>query len=317
MTWRYTMSLLSVEAFGRARDYICQHARSLEQARFSYAFEGGSTEAVLDALAPYQNDDGGFGHGLEPDLRLPDSSVLVTTVGLQILREVHTAADHPLVEGAMRYLLAAYDAENQVWPIIPPTADEAPHAPWWDYSDDLAAGWGGFQANPRAEIVGYLFDYGTWVPDALRDEVLQAQLHHLDACTGKMEMHDLMCYVSLAESESLPPKLRSEVVSKLKPVVDRTVVKDPGKWGSYGLTPLGAVHSPGSAFAEGLVGPIDQNLDYVIEQQAPSGAWEPNWTWGGRYPETWVQAKTDWSGVLTFSTLRTLRDFDRLAATAT
>ena len=34
----------------------------------------------------FQNDDGGFGHGLEPDLRLAGSSVIVTTVALQHLR---------------------------------------------------------------------------------------------------------------------------------------------------------------------------------------------------------------------------------------
>lgn len=45
------------------------HARLLDRRRFALLFADGSAEAVLDALSAYRNPDGGFGYGLEPDLR--------------------------------------------------------------------------------------------------------------------------------------------------------------------------------------------------------------------------------------------------------
>lgn len=53
--------------FEKARSFIYHNARPLDIARWQYHFEGGSNEAVLTALAAYQNEDGGFGHALEAD----------------------------------------------------------------------------------------------------------------------------------------------------------------------------------------------------------------------------------------------------------
>jgi hypothetical protein len=69
------------DAYTRARAFLRRNARPLDFARFQYHFENGSQEAVLTALAAYQNPDGGFGHALEPDAWNPNSSPMQT--GLQ------------------------------------------------------------------------------------------------------------------------------------------------------------------------------------------------------------------------------------------
>jgi hypothetical protein len=306
------MKTLSQEAQARARAFIYEHARPLEQAIFAYEFEGGSVAAVLQELAESRNSDGGFGHALEPDIRLPDSSVIATTVGLQVLRRFDAGADHPLVVGAMRYLMATYDADRKVWPIIPPKVDDAPHAPWWNWSEDLAEGWGGFLVNPRAEIVGYLHDYAELAPESLREELTAAVVNYLDDHADRIGMFDVLCYVRLAESDGLPPDVKEALIAGLDPVVDQLVVKDPDQWENYVLTPLEVVEGPASPFADLLADILPANLDFEIEHQAESGAWEPKWTWGGLHPEAWAQAKKDWSGVLTVRALTTLRNFGRL-----
>ena len=58
--------------FDRAEKFIYNNARLLERQLFAYHFKGGSREQVLTALRAYQNEDGGFGHALEPDIRCPD-----------------------------------------------------------------------------------------------------------------------------------------------------------------------------------------------------------------------------------------------------
>ena len=67
---------LSTDAQASARAFIVAHARPLERAWYAYQFESGPAEAVLDTLAAFQNADGGFGHGLEPDVQLPNSSAI-------------------------------------------------------------------------------------------------------------------------------------------------------------------------------------------------------------------------------------------------
>ena len=61
-------------AYHRARRFVYKNARPLELAKWQYHFENGSREAVLETLACYQNTDGGFGYGLEPDYWNPHSS---------------------------------------------------------------------------------------------------------------------------------------------------------------------------------------------------------------------------------------------------
>ena len=303
---------LTREEQDKARAVIYERARPLEQRRFAYHFEGGAAEDVLAELVKYQNADGGFGHALEPDLRLPDSSVLATTVGLQILQELGAPADHPLVQGAIRYLLDAYDAESEAWPIIPSNANWAPHAPWWLHDENLSERWRGFLANPRAEIVGYLWDYAALVPDDLCERLTAAVLSHLSTRPDVFTDSDLVCYRRLAETRTLPDGARTEIVEKLKPIIDRLVVREPATWEQYVLKPLDVATSPDSPFAEMLAAEIEANLDYEIEQQDEDGSWAPNWTWGDNYPEVWPEAEREWRGVLAVKTLKLLRSFGRL-----
>ena len=58
------------------------------QGRWKYLFEGGSREDVLTSLAAYQNEDGGFGHALEPDCWNPDSSPIQTWVAAEIIQKI-------------------------------------------------------------------------------------------------------------------------------------------------------------------------------------------------------------------------------------
>ncbi len=77
---------LTTTQWENAAVFMQTMARPLEQTLFDYHFSNGSVATVLGQLAKFQNEDGGFGHGLEPDMQAADSSVLATTVALQRLR---------------------------------------------------------------------------------------------------------------------------------------------------------------------------------------------------------------------------------------
>ena len=59
-----------------AHTFIREHARPVEKAVHAVLFANGDPAAVVESLVPYRNDDGGFGHGLEPDRLVPDSQAL-------------------------------------------------------------------------------------------------------------------------------------------------------------------------------------------------------------------------------------------------
>ena len=90
---------LTNQTYLKARSFIYRNARPLDIARWQYHFEGGSKDAVLTALSSYQNEDGGFGHALEPDAWNPNSSPIQTWVAMEILREIgFTDKTHPIIQ---------------------------------------------------------------------------------------------------------------------------------------------------------------------------------------------------------------------------
>lgn len=305
------MKTLSRASFQNAISFVREKGRDLDRALLAYHFEDGTADDVLTALAAYQNDDGGFGHGLEPDLRTPASSVIATTVAFQNFRSLGIPADQPLVRKGITYLLEAFDASRQVWPIIPPEVEDAPHAPWWDYAAS-EAGFGGFLSNPRVEIVGYLHDYSASVPADLLESVTTAVFTHLDSLPDEMEMHDLICFVGLAETTALPQIQRDRIWEKIAKAAEHSIAREPEQLTGYVLKPLYVVSSSQAPLAERFAAEVAMNLDFEIEQQGEDGAWSPNFSWGDQHPEAWEIAKREWQARITLKNLRVLRDFGRI-----
>jgi hypothetical protein len=309
------MRRLDREAFGRARHFLVTRARPLERALFAHRFEGGSVETVLDELACFQNGDGGFGRALEPDLRTPSSSNLATAIGLRMLKELDCPADHPMVRGAVAYLLEAYDARARVWPVAPPDTNSFPHAPWWhDEEGSRARLFDGFQIIPRALIVGLLHHFSMHVPAGWLDEVTEETVRYVETVEvlGEGGGSDLEYTIELAESRNLPQPYAERLKARIREAIPAVVVRDPEMWGSYCITPLRAVPSPKAFGAELIPDELQSFLDYQIAQQTPEGTWDPVWSWGEIYPEDWAQARLEWRGHLTLETLTQLDAFGRL-----
>jgi hypothetical protein len=306
---------LSLDGFARARQFLETHGRAVECALFAYAFGDGSMLDVVQALSEFQNADGGFGHGLEPDVRTPSSSALATSIGLGILRELRVPADSPQVANAVGYLVNTLDPQERVWPIISADAQEHPHSPWWhDEDGSVKQGFGGFAVNPRAELVGQLWTYAQavpvdWLADLTERTVAAIESRELDA-------HELMCEVKLVETEALPERYKARLSARLAGRAQQLVARNPEEWKEYNPQPLWFVFSSRSLLADTFASQIAANLDFLIEQQTESGSWEPNWSWGPFYPEAWLQAKADASSMLTLKALRQLQAFRRIEGMA-
>ncbi|MCH7906659.1 MAG: hypothetical protein IIB26_04435 [Chloroflexi bacterium] len=302
---------LSDDAQRRASNFVKLLARPLERALYEHEFESGPEQAVLDALAEYQNDDGGFGHGIEPDFWMPDSSPLATTVALQHISALSLTPDHPLASGAIAYLIDSYDSERSGWPKVSWEVEDAPHAPWWNYSPRLdgpfdAAGWG----NPSAEIVGYLHEYRSIVPNDFLDKVTALARENLLLQQDPPEIHVLLCFIRL--QERLDGDGKGALAERLLAAAPAVVTTDPASWGSYHAPPTWLAPRPESLLANDLAPAVQAYLDHLIETQGDDGSWGPFWAWGEQYAHAWEVARRQWAGHLTLNNLRVLNAYDRL-----
>ena len=67
------MKSRTTDAFERACEFMLRVGRPLEQDQFKYIFGEETVDEVLTEMSKLQNDDGGFGHGMEPDIKMPNS----------------------------------------------------------------------------------------------------------------------------------------------------------------------------------------------------------------------------------------------------
>jgi hypothetical protein len=298
-------SRLPASARQRAVDFILTNGTRLLTARYQYHFEDGDPVRVMAALADYQNADGGFGNGLEADLRTRNSSVIATTVALQIVNEIGNPAS-PLVDNALRYLADHYDGSN--WPLINADCNDAPHAPWWTFDPDAPAP-AGFSANPTAEVLSYLITFNA-MAESIREDILDRALSHI--ANHPLEMHELLCYLRLCENPQLPPAVRCSLMPQLIEQARQLVKVEPSDWEEYGLAPIDVVPGPNSPLAELFRESLVRNLDHRIAVQHEDGSWSPAWSWGNAFPEAWREAEREIKAALTLAFLLQLAQFDRL-----
>jgi hypothetical protein len=304
------MHLYTKQSFIHAHEYLDSQARPIEKTIFNYDFANGKVEEVVEALATFRNSDGGFGHGLEPDIRIPDSSALATTLALGILKQINAPPSHPLIQGAIEYLRATLDETTFTWRLIPLSTNNAPHAPWMhDEDSSLRKSFSDFLINPRAEIVALLYHFGD---DKLAQWLNMVALKTTEAIMSQsLDMHELVCATTFIETRAVPAAYRKRAFSKVSEIAKTISGTSPSDWQGYTPQPLLYAPTPESPLAKTLSESIPANLDFLIQQQTDSGTWEPTWNWGTGDP-AWNDAKREWIGFLTLKNLRILRAWGRL-----
>ncbi|MFL6075004.1 MAG: hypothetical protein ACJ73S_16520 [Mycobacteriales bacterium] len=129
----------------RAERFVWLTGRVLEQRRFAYLFGDGTAAAVLAALRPYRNPDGGYGWALEPDGRGPTSQPVHADFALRVLDEVG-AVDADFCAG-----LVPFTTADGGLPIVHPAIAPYPRPPWWAIPERVEG-----SLIPTAGIAGLL-----------------------------------------------------------------------------------------------------------------------------------------------------------------
>ncbi|ASC71834.1 hypothetical protein XM38_027880 [Halomicronema hongdechloris C2206] len=127
------MTSLTQQQLTSARGLIFCQGRLLERQLYRYVFEEGERQACLKALLAYQNPDGGFGNGLEPDLLCPGSSAIGAETALFILDLLDY--QEPQIILPLLDWLAANQDETGGMRHPPQGFEQYPHQPWWEGDD--------------------------------------------------------------------------------------------------------------------------------------------------------------------------------------
>lgn len=131
------MKKLSFKKYQEIRAWVYRTARPIDLFLWEYYFENGSKEAFLKVFSFYQNEDGGFAYGLEPDCWNPNSSPYMTNWwNASSLEDILTDAKHPIILGILKYLESGAYLSGDEWSWSIPSNNDYPHAPWLAYSSE-------------------------------------------------------------------------------------------------------------------------------------------------------------------------------------
>ncbi|MFI5824509.1 hypothetical protein ACIA8I_36315 [Streptomyces rishiriensis] len=291
----------------RAEHFVWLTARVLEQRIFAHDFLHGGADPVETALDAYRNEDGGYGHALEPDLRGPVSQPLHTARALAVLDSIGRLSGRR-VERVCGYLTSVSTGDGAL-PAIHPSQRGYPAAPFIPIVDDPPS-----DLLSTGPVVGLLH----------RNEVWHAWLFRAtDFCWQAVDSlersHPYEVEAAVAFLDSAPDRARAQAAAdRLGRLVrdHRLVALDPDRLDAYPVAPgyaPGEHHFPydfartpqSLARAWFTDEEMTRSLDHLAETQEKDGGWPIHWRrWA---PGTALEARP----MVTIEALRTLRAYGR------
>lgn len=286
-----------------AKQFILSNARPVDLAVYKYFFENGSRESVVDELTKYQNDDGGFGHGLEPDYLNPGSSPIATNDAIITLYRVGALEpDSRIVKETARYLQsgASFDENENRWLFAIESNADYPHAIWWKKEGNGISGF-----NPSVSLAAFVICYGS--RSAVYDEIVRDALAYLEA-NERLGGDDLKCYLlayELLKSNGIDDAVNLDGFKALLSArVSAAICRDTDKYGvEYVPMPSDFFTGAYNEFTTPETRPLIEAERRVLGRlQNRDGGFQIYWHWQTPYAE-FEKCKSLWRPRLTIDRL--------------
>lgn len=282
-------------------------ARPLEMMRVRYIISEGTQEEVIDELIKFQNDDGGFGHGLEPDFINPHSSATQTWVACNILKEINIDPFHPVVIKLIDYLAHTFDATITRWHAIDLRNHLYPHAPWWEKEGDLSS------MNPSASLAGFIIKYGNPMLSiyAKAKKVVDEALDMIIDFKKEIERHELKCLIEMLDDiggfylkDPKYVKAKNQMILRM----DDTIEKDEHQWFSaYVAKPSSLIKTHPSFGSEVFFDLLVSEIEHALNHQNDEHLWDITWQWSS-YKEAFEKAQKDWQSIIAYDYIKLIKD---------
>lgn len=278
-----------------ARVFVYTNGRLLDRRLVATVLDGAPGGGVIDALRGYRNDDGGFGHGLEPDKRDPSSTPLDTETAFEAM-EMAGTVDVALVAAACDWLASVAEGTGMV-PLAFATLVEYPHAEHWSQIPLVA------DINPTGGLAAFLWKWG--IDHPWREVATAACWQALDneipreAHAVKEAMRFLAAQPDRGRATAILPSIAA--------VFDDVALLQQRPSADYGVGPLHLVPER-DGFGASLFSnaTYEAFLDDLEARQQDDGGWPIAWNPPG------PAAAHEWRSWVTLQALMTLRAWGRL-----
>ncbi len=259
--------MLSTKQFQKARHFILRQGDLLTRKRYLYHFEEGCRQAVLDALACYQNSDGGFGNGLELDLLCPESSGICTEVAFGHFVELGVS-EGPVFERALGWVCRSKTSNGDL-PHPAEAIKKYPHGEWWEKED----------AGRILSIAGFLGRLGTSCSEVSARAAAVFEASYLPF-PGQLDVYayPLNLYLEYAEGTEVYGAYRDRLRAALPAMLVKAAWHHPlffchDRWASPGIA-----DSVWAEQAKRALTTLQDDGGVLIEQYLGLPWWRPVWT---------------------------------------
>ena len=290
---------------GHIRDFMTTHARLLDRRRADLTLGAGDPDLTVAALGAYRNPDGGYGWGLEPDLRAAPSQPVGALHAFEVFEDIAPATSPLAVE--LCDWLDAVTLPDGALPFALGGAESAGTAPFWASADPAEP-----SLHITAVVAGIAHRVARHDPAvAAHPWLARATAWCLDDI-GRLEQapHALVLRYVLALLDALhdnEPRAREELarVGDWLPADGRVPV--PGGAEDEAMRPLDFAPEPGRPL-RALLDPaaVGEDLDRLEAEQDEDGGWHVDWI------ERSPAAGLEWRGWATVRAIRILAANGRL-----
>jgi hypothetical protein len=287
-----------------ASEFMASHARVLDRRRFERMFVNGASDAALAAVDAYRNPDGGYGWGLEPDLRAVESQPGGALHALEVFAELA-----PVVApqaSALCDWLASVSLPDGGLPFALPVADPTASAPFWVDADATKS-----SLHITAAVVIEAHRVARHDPAVASHPWLDAATRYcLEAIASLREQPhaiELMYVLQLLETLQTVPEAQAQLDRLVAFLPADARVHVGGGLDDEFLRPLDFSPSPDGPLRDHIdAGAIAADVDRLAGLQQADGGWIVDFT---SYSPA---AALEWRGYATVRALSILRRNDRL-----
>lgn len=308
------MKKLTTEQFNKAAQFLKTQAQDIDRAMFEHFFEDKPLEKVVDILATYQNEDGGFGK-LDYDFEYPYSCLKHTESACRYIFALKDIpSEHPMIKKLIPYIVENYNRVSGEWDnLTVPAVNDYPHAPWWGHGEkepfipkDRSELIEHYDPNTHSVLAGMLVKYSSLVPKEILDEVTGIVIDKINSgyAFGQYGMMSDIYFVNALKNENLKNNLLETLMGdgKLISLLDEN-------WGTENAYKLCHwIDVPEHLYFPMYKDAVQNNFEFLIDSQEADGSWSPSWSWGE--PDVWGKVVLRLKGVLTFNFLWTIKKFD-------
>jgi hypothetical protein len=283
-----------------ARGFMTTHTRLLDRHRFDLLLGEGSADAALHALGGYRNADGGYGWGLEPDLRSPESQTSSALHAFEVFADVAPRTS-PDAVALCAWLLSVTLADGGL-PFALPVTDATGSAPHWANAEPTPS-----SLQMTAIVAAKAHQVAGHDPAVAEHPWLsRATAYCLQTITdweGSIHAIELAFAIHLLDAVHDQHAEVGALLDKLgRHIPENGVVPVAGGSEGESMRPLDFAPLPGRPARRILTAAaVDADLQRLAAGQQPDGGWLVDF---GAYSPA---ASLEWRGYATVSAVSTLR----------